>query len=141
MMNEDSKSESKQLRFQLPLKESEKKEKVSKKTKSSPAPEQQAKDQEPRNKEHAEEMSEKQTTQKSRDFEASLNELDQIVSQLEGEVKLEEALQLFDRGMKLSQECEDFLKSAEQKIEILKRAANGSLSTENFSEEALPNQV
>lgn len=70
----------------------------------------------------------------NKDFEATIAELDEIVQQLEGEVKLEEALSLFERGMKLSQHCEDFLKSAEQQIEILKKAADGSLSTEKFKE-------
>lgn len=61
------------------------------------------------------------------DFESTLAELEVIVEQLEGEVKLEEALALFERGMKLSHACERFLQSAEQKIEVLKRAANGTL--------------
>ena len=74
---------------------------------------------------------------KEKDFEEALADLEKIVAQLEGEVKLEEALGLFDSGMKLSQHCEEFLKSAEQKIEILKRAASGKLSTEKFDEEAL----
>lgn len=72
-----------------------------------------------------------------KDFEEALSELEKVVGQLEGEVKLEEALKLFDRGMQLSKSCEGFLKSAEQKIEILKRAADGSLSTEKFNEEEL----
>lgn len=75
------------------------------------------------------------------DFETNLQELEKVVQQLEGEVKLEEALSLFDKGMQLSQHCEEFLKSAEQKIEILKRAANGSLSAEKFNEESLQSQV
>ncbi len=72
-----------------------------------------------------------------RDFEEALLELEKVVSQLEGEVKLEEALQLFDRGMKLSKSCEGILKNAEKKIEILKRAVDGSLSTEAFNEDSL----
>ncbi len=67
----------------------------------------------------------------SLDFEATLTELEKVVSELDGEVKLERALELFDRGMKLSLDCETFLKGAEQKIEILKRTANG-LTTEPF---------
>lgn len=67
------------------------------------------------------------------DFEATLAELETIVVQLEGEVKLEEALSLFERGMRLSHQCERFLQSAEQKIEVLKRAANGSLETTSYA--------
>ncbi len=76
---------------------------------------------------------------KGKDFEEALAELEQVVSHLEGEVKLEEALKLFDRGMQLSQHCEEFLKTAEQKIEVLKRAVNGNLSTEKFNEDSLQN--
>jgi len=67
----------------------------------------------------------------SLDFEATLTELEKVVTELDGDVKLERALELFDRGMKLSVDCETFLKSAEQKIEILKRTASG-LTTEPF---------
>ncbi len=67
----------------------------------------------------------------SLDFEATLTELEKVVSELDGDVKLERALELFDRGMKLSFDCETFLKGAEQKIEILKRTASG-LTTEQF---------
>jgi len=67
----------------------------------------------------------------SLDFEATLTELEKVVLELDGDVKLERALELFDRGMKLSVDCETFLKGAEQKIEILKRTASG-LTTEPF---------
>lgn len=59
------------------------------------------------------------------DFETMLSSLEKIVSQLEGELKLEEAMALFEQGLALSQDCEQFLKGAEQKIEILRRTANG----------------
>lgn len=67
----------------------------------------------------------------SLDFEATLSELEKVVTELDGEVKLERALELFDRGMKLSVDCETFLKGAEQKIEVLKRTAAG-MTTEPF---------
>lgn len=69
------------------------------------------------------------------DFEASLAELETVVKELDGEVKLEKALQLFEQGIKLSVECEQFIKGAESKIEILKRQADGSLATEVFQGE------
>jgi len=62
---------------------------------------------------------------KTADFETMLSTLEKIVGQLEGELKLEEALALFEQGLHLSQECEKFLKGAEHKIEILRRTANG----------------
>ncbi len=69
------------------------------------------------------------------DFEKTLTELETIVSELDGDIKLERALELFDRGMNLSSECEKYLKSAEQKIEVLKKTVDGKLSTEPFDED------
>ena len=69
------------------------------------------------------------------DFEASLAELETVVKELDGEVKLEKALQLFEQGIKLSVECEQFIKGAEVKIEIMKKQADGSLATEVFQGE------
>ncbi len=69
------------------------------------------------------------------DFEASLAELETVVKELDGEVKLEKALQLFEQGIKLSVECEQFIKGAEAKIEILKKQADGSLATDIFQGE------
>jgi exodeoxyribonuclease VII small subunit len=66
------------------------------------------------------------------DFEATLAELEKVVGELDGEVRLERALELFDRGVKLSTDCETFLKSAEQKVEILKRAQSGAITKEPF---------
>ncbi len=70
----------------------------------------------------------------SNDFEKTLEELETVVSQLDGEVKLEKALELFERGVLLSKKCEEFLKGAEQKVEILKRLADGSIVTQNFDD-------
>ncbi|HEY9676753.1 MAG TPA: exodeoxyribonuclease VII small subunit [Drouetiella sp.] len=75
----------------------------------------------------------------SLDFETTLGELEKVVSELDGEVKLERALELFDRGMKLSIDCETFLKGAEQKIEILKRTAAG-MTTEPFEARLLESE-
>lgn len=53
-------------------------------------------------------------------FETSITELEQIVSQLEkGELSLEEALKQFEKGITLARKCQDILNQAEQKIEIL----------------------
>jgi exodeoxyribonuclease VII small subunit len=65
-------------------------------------------------------------------FEQSLTELETIVQQLEqGEVSLEEAMSLFERGLNLSQTNQKKLKEAEQKVEIL-MAKNGQHSLEEF---------
>jgi exodeoxyribonuclease VII small subunit len=59
-------------------------------------------------------------TQKAPDFEQALAELEAVVERLEhGELPLEEALKQFERGIGLARACQDALKQAEQKVEIL----------------------
>ena len=53
-------------------------------------------------------------------LEKSLADLEALVERLEsGELTLEQALAEFERGMKLTRECQAVLKEAEQKVEIL----------------------
>lgn len=53
-------------------------------------------------------------------FEQSLRELQQIVEELEKpDVSLERALELFEKGVKLSEACRRQLVEAESRIEIL----------------------
>ena len=55
-------------------------------------------------------------------FEASLDELEQVVKQLEaGDLPLERALELFERGMSLSDRCRKQLEEAETRVEMLIR--------------------
>jgi exodeoxyribonuclease VII small subunit len=55
-------------------------------------------------------------------FEAGLEELDVIVKQMEsGDLPLERALDLFERGMRLSEECRKQLEEAETRVEMLVR--------------------
>ncbi|MGM0215563.1 exodeoxyribonuclease VII small subunit [Enterococcus sp. AZ109] len=50
-------------------------------------------------------------------FEESLAELEDIVTQLErGDVPLEEALEVFQKGMLLSKQCQDTLSKAEKTL-------------------------
>ena len=50
-------------------------------------------------------------------FEEMMQELENIVQKLDNEtVSLEESLDLYQRGMKLSPSCETTLKSAEKKV-------------------------
>ncbi|PZN26940.1 MAG: exodeoxyribonuclease VII small subunit [Proteobacteria bacterium] len=61
------------------------------------------------------------------DFERSLAELEAIVEKLEhGELSLDESLRQFERGVALTRACQEALKQAEQKVEILLRKADGS---------------
>ncbi len=65
-------------------------------------------------------------------FEECLQRLEKIVADLErGDVSLDQALELFDEGMKLSSSCRKELEEAEGKIEILLKR-NGKLQPEPF---------
>ncbi len=55
-------------------------------------------------------------------FEASLQELEAVVKEMEsGDLPLERALELFEKGMRLSETCRKQLEEAETRIEILDR--------------------
>lgn len=54
------------------------------------------------------------------DFEAALSELENLVELMEtGDITLEESLVHFERGIKLTRQCQQALKQAEQKVQIL----------------------
>jgi exodeoxyribonuclease VII small subunit len=53
-------------------------------------------------------------------LEKSLEELEALVTRLEsGDLPLEQALKEFERGVKLTRQCQSALQQAEQKVEIL----------------------
>jgi exodeoxyribonuclease VII small subunit len=53
-------------------------------------------------------------------LEQTLKDLEQLVAKLEqGEMPLNQAVKEFERGIKLTRQCQSVLKDAEQKIEIL----------------------
>ncbi|HYL39004.1 MAG TPA: exodeoxyribonuclease VII small subunit [Bryobacteraceae bacterium] len=55
-------------------------------------------------------------------FESGLQELEQIVKEMESsDLPLERALELFEKGMRLSETCRKQLEEAETRIEILTR--------------------
>lgn len=63
-------------------------------------------------------MAKKKTT--GFDFENALEELESLVTAMEeGELTLEESLLAFEKGIKLTRECQTALKQAEQKVQIL----------------------
>ncbi len=69
----------------------------------------------------------------SESFEACLERLEKIVKELEnGNLPLERALELFEEGMKLSENCRRQLDSAESRIEMLVRKADGRVVAEPF---------
>jgi exodeoxyribonuclease VII small subunit len=59
-------------------------------------------------------------------FEVALRELESIVSRLEeGQVDLEDSIQLYERGQALKAHCEAKLKSAESRLEKIVQGPDG----------------
>ncbi len=70
------------------------------------------------------------------DFERSLARLEQVVKKLESpELSLDEAMKLFEEGVKLSRECQKQLEEAEARVEILLKKADGKFVAEPFETE------
>jgi exodeoxyribonuclease VII small subunit len=66
-------------------------------------------------------------------FEASLEQLEKIVKELEqGGLPLERSLELFEEGMKLSAACRKKLEEAENRVEILLKKGNDKVVAEPF---------
>jgi len=54
------------------------------------------------------------------DFEQALKELEDLVERMErGDLSLEESLKCFERGVELTRICQQALKEAEQKVQLL----------------------
>jgi exodeoxyribonuclease VII small subunit len=55
-----------------------------------------------------------------KDFEAAIAELEIIVKRLEdGDLTLEQSLELYERGVRLSRYCHGRLEEAERRVEVL----------------------
>jgi exodeoxyribonuclease VII small subunit len=62
-------------------------------------------------------------------FEDALAELEQIVRRLEaGQVKLDDAIQFYERGAQLKRHCEQRLSEAQQRVDRIVIGADGALS-------------
>ena len=60
------------------------------------------------------------TQQPEFNFEEALEELERLVSSMEeGELSLEDSMTAFEKGIKLTRECQTALQKAEQKVQIL----------------------
>ena len=71
-------------------------------------------------------------------FEAQLASLERIVRELErGDLPLEQSLELFEQGVKLSRECQERLNEAERRIEVLLRGDDGSTIAVPFGADEL----
>ena len=63
-------------------------------------------------------------------FEDALAQLENIVRELEsGKIKLDDAVEVYEKATTLKKFCEDKLKAAQLKIEKINVAADGSIST------------
>jgi exodeoxyribonuclease VII small subunit len=75
------------------------------------------------------------TNKKSFDLEKSISELEKIVEELEGgDLTLDKSLKQFEKGVRLSRECQSELKDAEQKVQILIDSELKNASPEPLSE-------
>lgn len=69
---------------------------------------------------------------KTENFEESIKKLEEIVTELEkGELNLDESVEKFEEGMKISKECNNILQNAEKRISILLEN-DGEVTEEDF---------
>ncbi len=69
------------------------------------------------------------------DLEKALSELEEIVTQLEaGDLPLEKSLKQFERGVRLSRDCQSALKEAEQRVQALMDSELKVLDPETLTE-------
>ena len=73
-------------------------------------------------------------------FEKSLKNLEDVVKKLESsDLPLEDSLSFFEKGVGIAKDCEQHLKTAEQKIEILTSSTKdkdpNSFETDSFNDD------
>lgn len=75
-------------------------------------------------------MAEKKENIKDLSFEEALEKLENIVRELEsGRIKLDDAVESYEKAMALKKLCQDKLKAATLKVEKIEIAKDGTLST------------
>ena len=68
-------------------------------------------------------------------FEEALRALEAAVEKLEnGQLRLEDSLNCFEEGVRSAARCQQLLKEAETRVEILMKDRNGLLTAEPFAE-------
>jgi exodeoxyribonuclease VII small subunit len=73
------------------------------------------------------------TRKKSINFEDSLSQLEELVNALEaGDLSLEESLKAFEKGIRITRECNEALKEATQRVELLTRNDQGDIEATPF---------
>jgi exodeoxyribonuclease VII small subunit len=76
---------------------------------------------------------------RANEFEKAFQQLEKIVQRLEAEeIPLDESLQLFEEGIRLSRFCHQRLEEVEKKIELILADAKGEPRTEAFEEPETP---
>ncbi|MDD3627882.1 MAG: exodeoxyribonuclease VII small subunit [bacterium] len=76
------------------------------------------------------------TKKKDLTFEDAFQHLEEIVEQLEsGDLTLEQSLEKFEEGIKLSRVCTEKLENAQKKIEVLMKDSGGKFSFEDLDSE------
>jgi exodeoxyribonuclease VII small subunit len=69
-------------------------------------------------------------------FEQALAQLEQLVSQLEsGDLPLDQALERFEQGVRLTRDCQGALSAAQQKVQLLLQRGEG-FATQAFDPSA-----
>lgn len=70
-----------------------------------------------------------------KNFETNLSDLEDLVEKLEsGELDLEDALTLFEKGINLTRDCQKALSAAEQRVKVLVEK-NGAAQLEELHQE------
>ncbi len=71
----------------------------------------------------------------SLNFESAMTELESMVEKMaKGQLTLEESLKSFEEGISLARKCQQALKQAEQKVQILTQQ-NDQFVTQSFTED------
>ena len=74
-------------------------------------------------------------------FEEALTQLEKAVEQLEsGELPLEQALEVFETGVKMSRLCSTKLNEVEKKVELLLNVNDGEPETAAFDMDTLQDE-
>jgi exodeoxyribonuclease VII small subunit len=76
-------------------------------------------------------------SKKKLELEKAMGELENVVEQLEtGELSLDKSLKQFEKGVKLSRECQQALTEAEQKVKILMDSELKDVDPESLKKDA-----
>jgi len=66
-------------------------------------------------------------------YEEAITRLEKIIEQLEkGDLTLEQSLEFFEEGVRLTKICSKILDEADAKIQVLTRDLNGDFSFKDF---------